>query len=174
MANGRDCTMYYPIVKARRIVDLEIYSRCGISLSSTINEAVHVADAKAKTYAADALSHNKLLRTPIPETQTIYIHNMNRKTILPPNLHLSRDDDWTPESDEPEGHCTINSLYGDESGTRVIERLRQLDFGDVYVMKIAYELTHVKRDLWVLERKIMEGGGSMNGDTIRWAEILFA
>jgi hypothetical protein len=62
-----------------------------------------------------------------PPAFKLYIYSLPPDSKLRVNLHLSRDDQWTKASSSPTGHQTINSLYGDPTGTRYLQRLKELD-----------------------------------------------
>jgi hypothetical protein len=154
------------------MVVLAFHTGIGISLSSSIeDQCLSIANEKARVFYKDAISENKLFGNPITGTLTLYVRKLS-ESPLPPNLHISRDE---PNADHPRGHHTINSLLGDRTGSDFVNRLHGLSFAESWYMELSYDLTYLKQNIWVYDRKIRQGMELKEDleDELKWAGILF-
>lgn len=124
----------------------------GLSLCGTLIEAMEVSDNKAKRI---------FKKNPETIDVTFYIHAIPKGTVLPTNLHVSRDEPWEPQMASPRGHHTLNSYTGEDYGLLFIEKVRLLNDeikGKGFIpIAIAYA---AKVNYGQMVRKVVAEGGT--------------
>jgi hypothetical protein len=82
--------------------------------------------------------------------------------VLPDGIHLSRDIEWSIESESsvPDGHNTLNSTYGEETGEDFILKLEKVNavFGE-YMVAFKYQVDAASPlNEWLLKGTDIQGG----------------
>jgi hypothetical protein len=94
-----------------------------VSLCSRLSEAVALANAKV-----EALVRRQLFnRTPRQVNQTLYVWELHAQTVLPTNIHVSRDTEYVSPERVPHGHHTINLCMGGMTGQDFVNALEKVD-----------------------------------------------
>jgi hypothetical protein len=149
----------------RLIVDLENPSRRGISLTGTLREAINLADTKISTLVKRQISRQRLVYP--QETFSLFLYGLRQGTLLPHNIHVTRDLEWTENQETPCGHHTITSTYGCRTGLAWVDGpLKELN-GEIsscgYCFEIQYKAKKVD-DRVTLERVGVEKGAAWEPD----------
>jgi len=107
------------------VIDLFLEKEGGISLSSSIAEVKEVAKTRAEKAFKVAESATG---TPPSAPLVYYIFSIPPSSTLPPGIHVNRDDSWTYSkmTPTPKGHHSLCATYGEESGSKFVEKLRNI------------------------------------------------
>jgi hypothetical protein len=105
------------------ILDLGTMTGVGISLASNIIECLKLSNTKAISYYGKRINFNNISNDTVllPATFTIYIFRLDKCVILPGNIHISRDNNWT-EGEAPTGHHSINATYEGMTGIDFVDK----------------------------------------------------